>query len=95
MHDSDLSSSECGVLAECFSSPWQHVYTLSPCYLLTRQPLDYKKHVCLEFGAYIQTHEEHTNGDGSQNHWCDLPWTDAREMNRVVITLCLCRRGAT
>jgi hypothetical protein len=36
--------------------------TLSLCYLLTGQPLDYRKHVCLEFGAYVQTHEEHTNG---------------------------------
>ena len=35
--------------------------TLLPCYLLTSEHLDYWKHVCLEFGGYIQTHEEHTN----------------------------------
>jgi len=35
---------------------------LSPRYLLTGQHLDYRKHVCLEFGAYVQTHEAHSNG---------------------------------
>jgi hypothetical protein len=35
--------------------------TLSPGYLLIGQHLDYRKHVRLEFGSYIQTHEEHTN----------------------------------
>jgi hypothetical protein len=45
-----------------FPHPGSMSNTLSPCYLLTRQPLDYKKHVCLEIGAYIQTHEEHANG---------------------------------
>jgi hypothetical protein len=35
--------------------------TLSPRYLLTRKHLDYRKHVRLEFGGYVQTHEEHTN----------------------------------
>jgi hypothetical protein len=35
--------------------------TLSPRYLLTGQHLDYRKHVRLEFGAYVQTHEDHTN----------------------------------
>ena len=38
--------------------------SLSPLYLLTRKHLvlDYRKHVRLEFGGYIQTHEEHTGG---------------------------------
>jgi hypothetical protein len=36
--------------------------SLSPRFLITGQHLDYKKHVHLEFGAYVQTHEEHTNG---------------------------------
>jgi hypothetical protein len=35
--------------------------TLSPRYLLTGKHLDYRKHVRLEFGGYVQTHEEHTN----------------------------------
>ena len=35
--------------------------TLSPRYLLTGKHLDYCKHVWLEFGSYVQTHEEHTN----------------------------------
>ena len=36
--------------------------TLSPRYLITGRHLDYRKHVRLEFGAYVQTHEKHTNG---------------------------------
>ena len=35
--------------------------TLSPWYLLTGRHLIYHKHVRLEFGSYVQTHEEHTN----------------------------------
>jgi hypothetical protein len=35
--------------------------TLLPRYLLTGKHLDYNKHVRLEFGVYMQTHEEHTN----------------------------------
>jgi hypothetical protein len=35
--------------------------TLSPRYLLTGKHIDYHKHVRLEFGAYVQTHEKHTN----------------------------------
>jgi hypothetical protein len=35
--------------------------TLSPRYILTGKQLDYIKHVRAEFGAYIQTHEEHSN----------------------------------
>ena len=35
--------------------------TLSLCYLLTSKHLDYHNHVRLEFGGYVQTHEEHTN----------------------------------
>ena len=33
----------------------------SPRYLLTGRDLSYDKHVRLPFGAYVQTHEEHTN----------------------------------
>lgn len=35
---------------------------LSPWYLFTGKCLDYHKHVHLEFGSYIQTHEDHMNG---------------------------------
>jgi hypothetical protein len=36
--------------------------SLSPCYdLLTGCHLDFAKHVRTEFGAYVQTHEEHSN----------------------------------
>jgi hypothetical protein len=35
---------------------------LSPRYILTGKHLDYHKHVRIEFGAYVQTHEDHTNG---------------------------------
>jgi hypothetical protein len=35
--------------------------TLSPQYLLTGKHLDYQKHVRLEYGSYVQTHEEHSN----------------------------------
>jgi hypothetical protein len=35
--------------------------TMSPRYLLTGKHIDYHKHVRLEFGAYAQTHEQHTN----------------------------------
>jgi hypothetical protein len=34
---------------------------MSPRYLLTGKHIDYHKHVRLEFGAYAQTHEQHTN----------------------------------
>ena len=34
---------------------------LSPRFLLTGRDLSYDKHVRLPFGAYVQTHEEHTN----------------------------------
>ena len=33
----------------------------SPCYIMMGQELSYDKHICLEFGEYVQTHEEHTN----------------------------------
>eukprot|EP00980_Cylindrotheca_fusiformis_P017025 scaffold5210_cov106-Cylindrotheca_fusiformis.AAC.2 len=33
----------------------------SPRYLMTGRELTYDKHVRLEFGAYVQTHEEHSN----------------------------------
>jgi hypothetical protein len=35
--------------------------TLLPRYILTGKHLDFSKHVRTEFGAYAQTHEEHTN----------------------------------
>lgn len=34
---------------------------LSPSFILTGKQLDFAKHVRAEFGAYVQTHEEHTN----------------------------------
>ena len=33
----------------------------SPRYLLTGRELEYDKHAVMEFGQYVQTHEEHTN----------------------------------
>eukprot|EP00980_Cylindrotheca_fusiformis_P026169 scaffold15484_cov125-Cylindrotheca_fusiformis.AAC.1 len=33
----------------------------SPRYLMTGRELTYDKHVRLEFGAYVQSHEEHSN----------------------------------
>ena len=32
-----------------------------PCYIMTGKELDYNKHVRLEFGEYVQTHEKHNN----------------------------------
>jgi hypothetical protein len=40
--------------------------TLSPCALMTAFSLDYSKHCRLEFGSYVQTHEEHDNSMQSQ-----------------------------
>ena len=34
----------------------------SPHFLLTGRELSFDKHAVLEFGSYIQTHEEHSNG---------------------------------
>ena len=33
----------------------------SPRYFLTERELEYDKHAVLEFGQYVQTHEEHIN----------------------------------
>jgi hypothetical protein len=35
--------------------------SMSPRYILTGRHIDYNKHVCLEIGSYVQTHEEHSN----------------------------------
>ena len=35
--------------------------TLSPREIVLRQTLDYNKHCKLEFGSYVQTHEQHNN----------------------------------
>jgi hypothetical protein len=35
--------------------------TISPCALMAGFTLDYNCHCCLEFGTYVQTHEEHDN----------------------------------
>jgi hypothetical protein len=35
---------------------------LSPRYLITGKQIDYHKHIRIEFGAYVQTHEKHING---------------------------------
>ena len=34
---------------------------LSPCTFVIGSTFDYTKHCCLEFGTYVQTHEEHDN----------------------------------
>jgi hypothetical protein len=35
--------------------------SMSPRYIFTGHRIDYNKHVHLEFGSYVQTHEEHSN----------------------------------
>ena len=35
--------------------------TMSPCTLLTGLTMNYHRHCCLEFGEYVQTHEENDN----------------------------------
>jgi hypothetical protein len=40
--------------------------TLSPWHLLTGKHLDFNKHVRAEFGAYAQTHEQHSNDMNSR-----------------------------
>jgi hypothetical protein len=40
--------------------------TLSPRYILTGKQLDFAKHVRTEYGAYVQTHEQHTNDMNSR-----------------------------
>jgi hypothetical protein len=35
--------------------------SMSPRYILTGRLIDYNKHVHLEIGSYVQTHEEHSN----------------------------------
>jgi Reverse transcriptase (RNA-dependent DNA polymerase) len=39
---------------------------LSPRYILTGRPLDYQRHVQLEFGAYAHTHDKHCNDMNSR-----------------------------
>jgi hypothetical protein len=40
--------------------------TLSPREIVQRHSVDYNKHCQLEFGTYVQTHEQHDNGMGSR-----------------------------
>jgi hypothetical protein len=40
--------------------------TLNPRALVTGQQLDFNKHCKLEFGAYVQTHEQHDNSMDSR-----------------------------
>jgi hypothetical protein len=40
--------------------------TLSPREIVLRQSLDYTRHCQLEFGTYVQTHEQHDNGMGAR-----------------------------
>ena len=35
--------------------------TLSPCLIMTGRNINYRRHVQLEFGSYVQTHAAHTN----------------------------------
>ena len=49
-----------------FSSPNGISDTLSPREIVLRQSLDYNKHCQLEFGTYVQTHEQHDNGMGKR-----------------------------
>jgi len=44
-----------------FSHPNGVSATLSPCYIMMGKHLNYHHHVCTKFGAYVQTHEEHSN----------------------------------
>ena len=42
----------------------------SPRYILTGQELDATKHAVLEFGSYVQTHEEHSNNMDHRTMGC-------------------------
>jgi hypothetical protein len=42
----------------------------SPCYIMTGQHLSFAKHAVIEFGAYVQTHKEHTNEMGQHTMGC-------------------------
>ena len=49
-----------------FPSPNGPLLEYSPRYILTGKELSYKHHAVLEFGEYVQTHEQHTNNMNSQ-----------------------------
>jgi hypothetical protein len=42
----------------------------SPRYIMTGQQLSFAKHAVIEFGAYVQTHEEHTNDMDQRTMGC-------------------------
>jgi hypothetical protein len=42
----------------------------TPRYIMTGQQLSFSKHAVIEFGAYIQTHEEHTNDMDQRTMGC-------------------------
>jgi hypothetical protein len=42
----------------------------SPCYIMTSQQLSYVKHAVIEFGLYVQTHEEHLNNMDQHTTGC-------------------------
>ena len=42
----------------------------SPCYVMTGQHVQASKHAVLEFGAYVQTHEQHTNDMSQRTMGC-------------------------
>jgi hypothetical protein len=42
----------------------------SPRYIMTGQHLSAKKHAVIEFGAYVQTHEQHTNNMDQRSMGC-------------------------
>jgi hypothetical protein len=45
----------------CFPNANGISRSMSPRTMVTRQGIDYDKHCRLEFGSYVQTHEQHDN----------------------------------
>ena len=62
MGSTDTSSQELHPLAKAFPAADRVSSVHSPHFLLTGWELSFDKHAVLEFGSYIQTHEEHSNG---------------------------------
>ena len=62
MGNIDTSSQELHLLAKCLPSRRWVSSVHSLCFHLTGWELSFDKHAVLEFGSYVQTHEEHSNG---------------------------------
>jgi hypothetical protein len=51
----------CTFWLNCFPHSSGISATISPRTIITGKHIDYHKHCCLEYGEYVQTHEEHNN----------------------------------